>query len=102
MEWEAQDEGFLAKILMPEGSKDVPVGTHVAVVVDDADSVSLLYFDLVKSSTLMPTDFFPALSGSLYDHHSRMHIRCHLILFREEPAMKLQTHQSPQGVLLLR
>ena len=41
MEWEAQDEGFLAKILMPEGSKDVPVGTHVAVVVDDADSVSL-------------------------------------------------------------
>ncbi len=39
MEWEAQDEGFLAKILMPEGSKDVPVGTHVAVVVEEAESV---------------------------------------------------------------
>ena len=75
MEWEAQDEGFLAKILMPEGSKDVPVGTHVAVVVDDADSVSLPYcfdpycfdpycfdpycFHLIKRSTLMSSSGLP-------------------------------------------
>ena len=64
MEWEAQDEGFLAKILMAEGSKDVPVGTHVAVVVDDADSVSLPYcFDPVKRSTLMSFLSFSFLSG---------------------------------------
>ena len=40
MEWEAQDEGFLAKILMAEGSKDVAVGTPVAVVVEDEENVS--------------------------------------------------------------
>lgn len=42
MEWEAQDEGFLAKILVSEGSKDVPVGMHVAVVVEDSENVSFL------------------------------------------------------------
>lgn len=35
IEWEAQEEGFLARILMPEGSKDVAVGTPVAVLVED-------------------------------------------------------------------
>ncbi len=39
MEWEAQDEGFLAKILVADGAKDIAVGTPVAVVVDDAESV---------------------------------------------------------------
>ena len=41
MEWEAQDEGFLAKILVAEGTKDIAVGTPVAVVVDEADDVRL-------------------------------------------------------------
>lgn len=35
IEWEAQEEGFLAKILMPAGSKDIPVGTTVALVVEE-------------------------------------------------------------------
>ena len=39
MEWEAQDEGFLAKILVAEGTKDIAVGTPVAVVVEDANDV---------------------------------------------------------------
>ena len=39
MDWEAQDEGFLAKIILPAGSKDIPVGTPVAVVVEDAEHV---------------------------------------------------------------
>lgn len=42
MEWEAQDEGVLAKILAPAGSKDIPVGTPVAVIVDDAEHVRSL------------------------------------------------------------
>ena len=40
MDWEAQDEGYLAKILVPGGTKDIPVGTLVAIVVDDKDEVS--------------------------------------------------------------
>lgn len=41
MEWEAQDEGFLAKILVAEGTKDIAVGTPVAVVVEEAENVRL-------------------------------------------------------------
>ena len=42
MDWEAQDDGFLAKIIMSEGSKDVSVGTPVAVVVEEEEHVSCL------------------------------------------------------------
>ena len=41
MEWEAQDEGYLARILVGDGTQDIEVGTPVAVMVDDADSVSM-------------------------------------------------------------
>ncbi|KAK9806151.1 hypothetical protein WJX72_003310 [[Myrmecia] bisecta] len=40
MEWEAQEEGFLAKILVPAGTKDVAVGTPVAVTVEDKDDIA--------------------------------------------------------------
>ena len=39
MEWEAQDEGVLAKILMGDGAKDIAVGTPVAVIVEEAKDV---------------------------------------------------------------
>ncbi|KAK9863718.1 hypothetical protein WJX84_001166 [Apatococcus fuscideae] len=39
MEWEAQDEGFMAKILVDAGAKDIAVGTPVAVVCEDAGDV---------------------------------------------------------------
>lgn len=37
--FENQDEGFIAKILAPAGSKDVKVGQLVAVIVEDADQI---------------------------------------------------------------
>ncbi|KDD76847.1 hypothetical protein H632_c88p2, partial [Helicosporidium sp. ATCC 50920] len=39
MEWEAQEEGFVAKILVPDGSKNVSVGTCVAIIVEDEKDV---------------------------------------------------------------
>ena len=39
MDWEAQDEGYMAKILVAEGTKDIPLGTLVAIVVDEKDQV---------------------------------------------------------------
>lgn len=39
MEWEAQDEGFLAKIIVQDGAQDIKVGTLVAIMVEDKDSV---------------------------------------------------------------
>lgn len=34
------DDGFVAKILVPEGSKDVAVGTPVAIVVEDESDIA--------------------------------------------------------------
>ncbi|XP_027363930.1 dihydrolipoyllysine-residue acetyltransferase component 1 of pyruvate dehydrogenase complex, mitochondrial isoform X1 [Abrus precatorius] len=39
LEFESLEEGFLAKILVPEGSKDVPVGQPIAITVEDADDI---------------------------------------------------------------
>ncbi|KAL7746386.1 pyruvate dehydrogenase complex dihydrolipoamide acetyltransferase component (E2) [Sorochytrium milnesiophthora] len=39
MEFECQDEGYLAKILVDSGAKDIPVGQPVAVMVEDASAV---------------------------------------------------------------
>ncbi|VVA12150.1 PREDICTED: dihydrolipoyllysine-residue [Prunus dulcis] len=42
VEFESLEEGFLAKILIPEGSKDVPVGQPIAITVEDADDIQNL------------------------------------------------------------
>ncbi|GAU40872.1 hypothetical protein TSUD_40470 [Trifolium subterraneum] len=44
LEFESLEEGFLAKILVPEGSKDVPVGQPIAVTVSQTTiKFQLLY-----------------------------------------------------------
>lgn len=35
-----QEEGYLAKILFPEGKKDVNLGTPIAILVDNKEDVS--------------------------------------------------------------
>lgn len=35
MDWESQDDGYIAKLLVPEGAKDIAVGSPVAVFVED-------------------------------------------------------------------
>jgi len=37
MDWESQDDGYVAKILVAGGTKDIPVGTTVAIMVEDKD-----------------------------------------------------------------
>lgn len=39
LEFESLEEGFLAKILAPEGSKDIPVGKPIAITVEDVDEI---------------------------------------------------------------
>ncbi|XP_072084636.1 dihydrolipoyllysine-residue acetyltransferase component 1 of pyruvate dehydrogenase complex, mitochondrial isoform X3 [Arachis hypogaea] len=39
LEFESLEEGFLAKILVPDGSKDVPVGQPIAITVEDQDDI---------------------------------------------------------------
>ncbi len=40
MAFENQEEGFIAKLLIPAGSRDVPVGTPVAILVENAEDVA--------------------------------------------------------------
>lgn len=37
--WENQDDGFVAKLLKPSGSKDIPVGTPLVVLVEEKEHV---------------------------------------------------------------
>lgn len=40
VDFEMQEEGFIAKLLYPEGSKDVKLGEVVAIIVESKDDVS--------------------------------------------------------------
>lgn len=40
MGWESQEDGIMGKIFMPEGSKDIVVGTVVAVTVEDESELA--------------------------------------------------------------
>ncbi|XP_008788004.1 dihydrolipoyllysine-residue acetyltransferase component 1 of pyruvate dehydrogenase complex, mitochondrial isoform X2 [Phoenix dactylifera] len=48
LEFETLEEGFLAKILAPEGSKDVLVGQPIAITVEDLDEIKNLPADIPK------------------------------------------------------
>ena len=37
--WENQDDGFIAKLLKPSGSKDIPVGTPLVVLVEEKEHI---------------------------------------------------------------
>lgn len=39
LEFESLEEGYLVKILVPDGSKDVPVGRPIAITVEDPDDI---------------------------------------------------------------
>jgi len=39
VDFEMQEEGFIAKLLYPEGSKDVKLGAVVAIIVDKPEDV---------------------------------------------------------------
>lgn len=39
MAWESQDDGFIAKILLQEGAKDIPVGTPAMIFVEEEVSL---------------------------------------------------------------
>ena len=40
IDWEGQEDGYIAKLLVPNGAKDIAVGAPVAVLVDDKADVA--------------------------------------------------------------
>ena len=35
-----QEEGYIAKLLFPAGTKDIPLGTPIAIVVDEKEDIA--------------------------------------------------------------
>jgi pyruvate dehydrogenase E2 component (dihydrolipoamide acetyltransferase) len=49
-----QEEGFIARILYPDGAKDVPLGEALAILVDDAKDIAA-FADWVAGGVPEPT-----------------------------------------------
>ena len=39
VDFEMQEEGYIAKLLVPEGTKDIPLGTPLAIMVDNKEDI---------------------------------------------------------------
>jgi pyruvate dehydrogenase E2 component (dihydrolipoamide acetyltransferase) len=39
VDFEMQEDGFIAKLLFPEGAKDIPLGTPIAILVDNQKDI---------------------------------------------------------------
>eukprot|EP00736_Rhodelphis_marinus_P001812 Rmarinus@m.19070 len=59
LDYEAQEEGFIAKIISPAGSNDVAVGQPIAVVVEEEGDVGA-FKDYAPSSSSSPSPASPA------------------------------------------
>ncbi|XP_044460574.1 dihydrolipoyllysine-residue acetyltransferase component 1 of pyruvate dehydrogenase complex, mitochondrial [Mangifera indica] len=55
LEFESLEEGFLAKILVPEGSKDVPVGQPIAITVEELDDIQNIPSTVGSGPEVKPT-----------------------------------------------
>ena len=44
-----QDDGYIAKLLVPAGTKDIQVGTAVGVLVEEKEDVSSPHHNLANS-----------------------------------------------------
>ena len=49
IDYEMQDEGYVAKIFFPEGTKDIALGVSLAILVDDEDDIAA-FADYVPES----------------------------------------------------
>jgi pyruvate dehydrogenase E2 component (dihydrolipoamide acetyltransferase) len=55
VEYEMQEEGYIAKILFSEGAKDIPLGTPLAILVEnEADIGSFKDYKNESSSAAAP------------------------------------------------
>src|SRR6476646_7242713 len=54
MEYEAIDEGTLAKIVVPEGTQDVPVNQLIAVLAEEGEDVKMAAAGAEKASAAKP------------------------------------------------
>ena len=70
MEFETPEEGFLAKIVLPAGTKDVPIGKLLCIIVENKEDIDA-FKDYVADEGAAPA----AVSSQLFkgDQHPNSH-----------------------------
>lgn len=53
VDFELQDEGYIAKILFPENTKDIPLGTPLAILVEEEEDIAA-FADFVGEAASAP------------------------------------------------
>lgn len=72
MDFEFQEDGYLAKILVQEGAKDIPVGQPIAVYVESADDVAAFEsFTAADAGEAPKESSLPATSESKSEPESK-------------------------------
>ncbi|XP_031407606.1 dihydrolipoyllysine-residue acetyltransferase component 1 of pyruvate dehydrogenase complex, mitochondrial isoform X1 [Punica granatum] len=87
LEFESLEEGYLAKILVPEGSKDVPVGQPIAITVEEAE-----YIQKVPASVTGGSD---AKAEKVSDQNIKSNDKVH-----ETSSSKINTSELPPHVIV--
>lgn len=59
VDFEMQEEGFVAKLLFDEGAKDVPLGQAVAIIVENKDDIAA-FANYSGSDSAQPAAAAPA------------------------------------------
>uniref|UniRef100_A0A914LKW9 Acetyltransferase component of pyruvate dehydrogenase complex n=1 Tax=Meloidogyne incognita TaxID=6306 RepID=A0A914LKW9_MELIC len=85
MGFEAPEEGYLAKIILPEGSKDVPVGKLLCIIVQDKNDVVAFKGFSADESVAAPAP--PAIAPAAQEST------------KQAPAVQAPT-QSPQETMV--
>jgi pyruvate dehydrogenase E2 component (dihydrolipoamide acetyltransferase) len=95
MEVEAVDEGILAKILVPEGTVDVPVNDVIGVIAGEGEDVAATTAAVQTAAATTPQGpAVPAPAGAAPPHASRQD-RVAVLPQHEEPASRqVETHNG--------
>jgi pyruvate dehydrogenase E2 component (dihydrolipoamide acetyltransferase) len=62
MDFEAQDDGFVARILAPSGPDEIKIGTPIMITVTDEDSVAAFKDYVVEAAAAAPTTPTPVVA----------------------------------------
>ena len=96
MEFESQEDGFLAKIVVGDGAQNVPVGAIVAVMVEDDEDGATASSALLPGPELNPGDVLVSFLQETGNSHFERLERSKTALRRQLDTAKILS-ESPRG-----
>ncbi|KAK9674332.1 hypothetical protein RND81_12G226300 [Saponaria officinalis] len=104
LEYESLEEGYLAKILAPDGSKDVPVGQPIAVTVESSEDIeTVMTFHDSSATTKTEKPLTQPAKREVKEEKSRISRispAAKLLISEFGLAASLLTPSGPRGTLL--